>query len=42
MKFGKGRFKTSHVGIGHETHQNKIRIKGPDCKTEEDNRGPRT
>lgn len=42
MKCGKGRFKPSCVGIGHKMHQNKIRIRGPDGKTAEENRGPRT
>lgn len=41
-KFGKGRFKTLHVGISHEMHQDKIKSKGPDRKAEEENRGPRT
>lgn len=41
MKFDKGRCKTLHVGISHEVHQDKIKSKGPDIKTEE-NGGPRT
>lgn len=42
MIFGRDRFKIWHVGRNHEMHQHKIRNKGPESKTEKENREPRT